>query len=193
MRAGTLAYIDTPAQGNRRPPGLIWVCDNGAFSDKFDETKWWRFLTANAYAAADCLFAVAPDVVGDHAATLARSLPWLPKIRALGYPAAFVLQDGASADTIPWDDFDALFIGGSTEYKLGAAAREIAAEAKRRGKWLHVGRVNSKRRFDYAGAAYELGGLGADSCDGTFLVYGPTVNLPKLLSWTHPDLFGGAA
>lgn len=45
------------------------------------------------------------------------------------------------------------------------------------------------KRFDYASAPYEMGGLGADSCDGTFLIYGPDVNLPRLLSWTHPDLF----
>lgn len=191
MEAGVIGYIDTPAQGNKRPPGVAWCADNGAFSDKFDEGKWWRFLEANTYAAADCLFAVAPDVVGDHDATLARSLPWLPKIRALGYPAAFVLQDGATAETIPWDDFDALFIGGSTDYKLSAAAREFATEAKVRGKWVHMGRVNSERRFRYARA------IGCDSADGTYLTFGPDVNLPKLLSWVRGndqlELFGGAA
>jgi hypothetical protein len=191
MQAGTLAYIDTPAQGNKRPPGLVWCADNGAFSDKFDETKWWKFLVDNAHATDDCLFAVAPDVVGDAAATLARSLPWLPKIRALGYPAAFVLQDGATADTIPWGEFDALFIGGSTEYKLSAGARTIAVEAKRRGKWLHMGRVNSEKRWRYADA------IGCDSVDGTFLTFGPDVNLPKLLAWTRNNdqgaLFGAAS
>lgn len=179
MRAGTIGYIDTPAQGNKRPDGVAWCADNGAFSDNFDEDQWWRFLVANAYAAADCLFAVAPDVVGDHSATLARSLPWLPKIRALGYPAAFVLQDGATADTVPWGDFDALFIGGTTEFKLSAEARALAAEAKRRGKWLHMGRVNSERRWRYAAA------IGCDSADGTYLTFGPDANLPKLLAWTR--------
>src|SRR5690242_10191187 len=106
MQAGDLGYIDTPAQGNKRPAGVTWCADNGAFSDKFDEGKWWRFLTANAYAAADCLFAVAPDVVGDAVATIERSLPWLPKIRALGYPAAFVAQDGQESLPVPWDEFD---------------------------------------------------------------------------------------
>lgn len=187
MQAGTIGYIDTPAQGNKRPVGVAWCADNGAFSDRFDEGKWWRFLEANAYAAAACLFAVAPDVVGDAVATYERSLPWLPKIRALGYPAAFVLQDGAADDLIPWDDFDCLFIGGSTDYKLSAEARAWVAEAKRRGKWVHMGRVNSERRFKYAAA------IGCDSADGTFLTFGPDTNLPKLLAWTRhneqPDLW----
>lgn len=188
MRNGQLDYIDTPAQGNTRPGDVLWCADNGAFSDRFDEDKWWRFLTANAHAAHTCAFAVAPDVVGDAQATLERSLPWLPKIRALGYPAAFVAQDGLENLPIPWDTFDCLFIGGTTAWKLGHHARHIAAEAKRRGKWLHMGRVNSEKRFRYARA------IGCDSVDGTYLTYGPDTNLPKLLAWLRGNnqhyLFG---
>lgn len=191
MQAGTLGYIDTPAQGNKRPEGVAWCADNGAFSDKFDERKWWKFLLANTHAAADCLFAVAPDVVGDAAATIERSTPWLLKIRALGYPAAFVAQDGQESLPVPWDDLDCLFVGGSTEWKLGPHARALVAEAKARGKWVHMGRVNSERRFEYARA------IGCDSADGTFLTFGPDVNLPKLLAWTRnnhqPSLFGNEA
>ena len=179
MERGVIGYIDTPAQGNKRPDGVAFCMDNGAFSDKFDEAKWWRFLTENAHAARDCLFAVAPDVVGDAAATIERSLPWLPKIRALGYPAAFVAQDGQEDLTVPWDEFDCLFIGGTTSWKLGPYARELVREAKARGKWVHMGRVNSERRWRYADA------IGCDSCDGTFLTFGPDVNLPRLLAWTR--------
>ena len=177
MQAETLGYIDTPAQGNRRPEGVKWCADNGAYSDKFDETKWWRFLVTNAYASKDCLFAVAPDVVGDAAATLERSLPWLPKIRSLGYPVAFVAQDGQEHLSVPWSDFDCLFIGGTTEWKLGPHARALVAEAKARDKWVHMGRVNSERRFEYARA------IGCDSADGTFLTFGPDKNLPRLKTW----------
>lgn len=189
MRRGDLGFIDTPAQGNKRPDDVVWCADNGAFSDRFDEAKWWKFLTDNAHRADSCVFAVAPDVVGDAVATLARSLPWLAKIRALGYPVAFVLQDGASDELIPWDEFDCLFIGGSTGYKLGADVREYVREAKARGKWVHMGRVNSERRWKYADA------IGVDSVDGTFLTFGPDVNLPKLLAWVRnndqPPLFPG--
>jgi hypothetical protein len=198
MKSGALGFIDTPAQGNRRPDDVSWVADNGAFSDKFDEDKWWKFLTDNAHRASSCLFAVAPDVVGDAEATIERSGPWLQRIRDLGYPVAFVAQDGLTCwrgelttdgfkTGISWDSFDCLFVGGSTDWKLGAHARQIVHEAKRRGKWVHMGRVNSERRWRYADA------IGVDSCDGTFLTFGPDVNLPKLLAWTRnndqPPLF----
>lgn len=69
------------------------------------------------------------------------------------------------------------FIGGSTAWKLGPHARRLVADAKRRGKWVHMGRVNSLKRFRYAAA------IGCDSCDGTYLRFGPDINLPKVLSW----------
>lgn len=200
MQAGTIGFIDTPAQGNKRPEGVIWCADNGCFSDKWDEAKWWKFLEDNAHDADSCLFAVAPDVVGDALATTIKSRPWLPKIRALGYPVAYVLQDGIETlrgrtvdggltFPVAWDSFDVLFIGGSTEFKLGKIARDIVAEAKSRGKWVHMGRVNSERRWMYADA------IGCDSVDGTYLTFGPDVNLPKVLGWTRNNdqavLFSG--
>ncbi|WP_202033169.1 hypothetical protein [Nocardioides sp. WS12] len=152
MLAGQIHYIDTPAQGNRRPPGVQWIADNGCYSDKFDEPKWWDFLTKNAHAAADCMFATAPDVVGDAAATLERSLPWLAKIRELGYPVAYVAQNGFAETDVPWDEFDVLFIGGDDAFKLGPDGRTAVREAKARGKWVHMGRVNSEKRWLYADA-----------------------------------------
>lgn len=177
MNAGVIGFIDTPRQCNPRPEGVKWCADNGCFGKGFDETHWWAWLEANAGAAVDCVFAVAPDVVGDAQATLDRSLPWLPRIRALGYPAAFVAQDGQESLPVPWDEFDVLFVGGSTEWKLGPHARAIVAEAKRRGVYVHMGRVNSLRRFRYAEA------IGCDSVDGTFLKFAPDTNLPRLQKW----------
>lgn len=180
MHAQTIGYIDTPAQGNKRPAGVTWCADNGCFGAGYPgDTKWLAWLGKHATDAATCIFATAPDVVGDAAATLARSAPWLPKIRELGYPAALVAQDGLEDLDIPWDSFDVLFIGGSTEWKLGAAARELVRDAKSRGKWVHMGRVNSQRRYRYATA------IGCDSSDGTFLVFGPDKNLTRLRGWIH--------
>lgn len=178
MATGVLGFIDTPRQGNRRPAGVIWCADNGCFGKGFTEGHWWAWLKKNAHDAGSCLFATAPDVVGDAAATLERSLPWLPKIRDLGYRAAFVLQDGQDKLPIPWDECDAVFIGGTNEWKLGPEVRHIAKEARARGKWLHCGRVNSRKRFMYS---HDI--LGCDSVDGTYLTFGPSVNLPKLLGW----------
>ena len=91
---------------------------------------------------------------------------------------------------MPWDDFDVLFLGGDTAWKLGPAARQLAAEARQRGKGVHMGRVNSLKRYRYADA------IGCTSADGTFLRFGPDIRLPELLSWARNvrdqvTLFGG--
>lgn len=174
-----LGFILTPNMGNA--PDLsaqVWGADNGCFSkpETFSLDRYLGWLAARP--AGTCLFATAPDVVGDAIATLNRSLPVFPKIRALGYQAALVAQDGLeNVRIIPWHAFDVLFIGGSTEWKLGAACAAIVREAKARGKWVHMGRVNSFKRLAYAQA------IGCDSADGTFVAFGPDRNVPQLVSW----------
>lgn len=180
MSAGLLACMTSPAQGNQIPPGSLWAADNGKFGKGWPGARrWYEWLTAKAAGRADdCLFAVAPDTPFDAVSTLAESRPWLPKIRALGLPAAFAAQDGCEHDLLPdWDEFDVLFIAGSTEWKTGPAAEALAKEAKSRGKGVHMGRVNSRRRLDIAEW------FGCDSADGTYLAYGPDKNLPRLLGW----------
>lgn len=177
MKSGLLSVIETPRQGNRPVEGATWCADNGCFSDKWDEVSWWAYLVKNAHRAASCVFAVAPDVVGDAEATLAKSVPWMPMIRELGYPVAFVGQNGQERLPVPWDELDVLFIGGDDEWKLGPHARALVSEAKRRGKWVHMGRVNSLKRMQYAEW------IGCDSADGTFIARGPDVNLPKMLRY----------
>lgn len=195
MSSGLINMIATPKQGNALPPGVTWCADNGAFGKGFPGDDAW-FAWLQTYAPEErsrCMFAVAPDVVGDAAATHERSMPWLAKIRALGYPAAYVAQNGLEDLEVPWDEFDVLFIGGDTEWKLGPHARALIAEAKRRGKWVHMGRVNSQRRMQYADA------IGCDSADGTYIAFGPDLNLPNVLSWLRATNdqgaldFGGAA
>lgn len=178
MMRGEIGMLATPNEGRAPLPGVTWAADNGCFSKNYvGDERWFGWLTEHAGHADRCLFATAPDVVGDAAATLARSAPWLPRIRQLGYPAALVAQDGLEALAVPWDDFDVLFIGGSTEWKLGPAARAIVAEAGRRGKPVHMGRVNSARRYRYAAL------LGCASADGTFLAFGPDRNLARMAAW----------
>lgn len=190
MVDGVLACIETPAQGrNQVPAGAKWCADNGRGPGKDGkpgkgwrgEDYWWDWLVAHP-GKDDCLFAVAPDVVGDAQATLDWSATWLPRIRELGIPAALAAQDGLEHLDVPWDSFDVLFIGGSTEWKMSRAAIELAEQARRHGKQVHAGRVNSGKRFSYASAPYPFG-LGADTADGTYLAHGPDVNLPKLLRW----------
>lgn len=178
MEDGALGFIDTPLQRNKRPDHVIWCADNGCFNDAtFSESRWITWLHDNAEHASTCWFATAPDVLGDAESTLYRSLPWLPRIHALGYPAAYVAQDGQETVPLPWHLFDVLFIGGTTNFKLGTVARRLVAEAKQQGKRVHMGRVNSLRRYRYAES------IGCDSADGTILKHGPAKNLIRILGW----------
>jgi hypothetical protein len=185
MTAGHLACIATPAQGNRIPDGALVCLDNGVYGKGYPgDDEWLAWVTRHQPIAGRVLFVVAPDVVGDAPATYERSAPWLLVIRGLGFRAAYVAQDGQQHFDPPWDQFDCLFVGGTTAWKMGPHVPPLVAEAKARGKWVHAGRVNSARRF----AHFEL--MGCDSADGTFVAFGPDVNLPKVLDWTF-SLFGG--
>ena len=86
MATGVLGYISTPNSSStkQRVKGAKWCADNGCFSKNFNEDRWWKWLQAQTPWLDSCLFATAPDVVGDAAATLALGEIWLPKIRSLG-------------------------------------------------------------------------------------------------------------
>lgn len=167
----------------------FWAADNACFNhpERFVTEEYLAWLGNFPLPQRKaCLFATAPDVlntlpdgtkVGDAAATLRRSLPVLPAIRELGFKAALVAQDGLEDLFVPWLLFDVLFIGGSTEWKLSDHARDLSREAIRRGKTVHMGRVNSYKRLKIADS------FGCDTADGTFLKFGPTENLGRLLSW----------
>lgn len=178
MAAGAIGMMATPAERRSPAAAAYWAADNGCFGKGYPgDDAYLAWLDKHAEHAGRCLFATAPDVVGDAVATLARSTPFLPEIRRRGYPAALVAQDGLEGLQVPWDAFDVLFIGGSTAWKLGGAARRLAAEAKRRGKAVHMGRVNSGHRYAYASL------IGCDSADGTFLAFAPDQNLARLQRW----------
>jgi hypothetical protein len=191
MSAGLIGCMTTPAQGNVIPDGAVYACDNGKFGKGWPgEQRWFEWLcnTVDRYGPDRCLWAVAPDVPFDAAGTLAESLPWLAKIRELGIPAAFAAQDGCDQLGVPWDAFDVLFIAGSTEWKIGPVAERLSREAKTRGKQVHMGRVNSRLRLGIAEW------FGCESCDGTYLAFGPVKNLARLTGWldeidTTPSLF----
>ena len=138
--------------------GIPWAADNDCFQG-LDEPAFRKMLERIA-GLPGCLFVTAPDVVGDHAETLKRWAAWAPIIRAHNLPAAFVLQDGCPAGSVP-QDAGAVFVGGTTDYKLGPDAAASVRTAKRRGLWAHMGRVNSERRMRYAAS------IGCDSVDGT--------------------------
>jgi len=156
-----------------------WGADNGRFAapERFVLDEYLAWLAARAHAAPTCLFATAPDVVGDAVATWDMSALVLESIRAIGLPAALVAQDGMESMNVEWDAFDVLFIGGTTAWKLSHHAKVLTRQAKAYGKWVHMGRVNSLLRLQTAAM------WGCDSADGTFLAFGPDKNIPRLLGW----------
>lgn len=137
-----------------------WAADNGCFLPGYNPNRILSMLK-RYQSIPKCLWIVVPDVVGDAAATLQLFEAWIGTYRRYGYSTAFVAQNGIEQYRIPWDSFDCLFIGGDDEFKYSAVIREIASEAKRRGKWLHNGRVNTPERILYSRS------IGCDSFDGT--------------------------
>ena len=169
-----LSYNGAGYRKKKRPR---WAADNGCFTQpqKYSDQGYLKWL--DKFDRSGCFFATAPDVVGDADETLKRSKPMLPKIKELGYRTAFVAQDGATVDKMPWRDFDCLFVGGTNKFKLCQAAAECMREAKQRGKSVHMGRVNSYKRIRLAKF------LGADSVDGTYITFGPKKNCRNVLGW----------
>jgi len=175
-----IGLILTRRMGNTPDLSRIpWAADNGCFAQgaAFDLGAFLVWLGARAQYRDSCLFAVAPDVLGNAEATWERSRPVLPQLMALGFKAALVAQDGIERHWVDWAAFDALFVGGTTRWKLSHHARETVAAAKAQGKLVHMGRVNSERRLRTAAM------WGCDSADGTFLRSAPDINFPKMIGW----------
>jgi len=164
--------MSSPNIGNTTD-GWTWAADNGCFASQWDAGKWQAWLQRTSGA----LFAVVPDVVGDAAATRQLWDTWAGAVVDAGHRPAYVLQDGQESVEPPWGEMSAVFVGGSTRYKLSQHARRMVANAKERGLWAHMGRVNSFNRLELADS------WGCDSADGTFLAFSPDTNTPRLLSW----------
>lgn len=141
-----------------REPGRPWAIDNGAFA-RFEEKSFWSLLKREEERKEDCLFVTAPDVVSSARRTLEVFGHYAPKLA--GWKIALALQDGQEHLPIPWESIAAIFVGGSTSWKLSDHAMHCVKAAKALGKWVHVGRVNDPARFEY----FEE--MGADSIDGT--------------------------
>jgi hypothetical protein len=158
-REHNLGVLSSPRRFYTNVEGWQWAADNDAYS-KWDAGRYRTMLDA-LKGVPGCLFVTAPDVVGDAAWTLRRLYAWLDSRLLDGFPVALVSQDELRSEQVPWDDLAAFFIGGSDEWKMGDQNRRLVAEAKERGLWVHMGRVNGHQRIRYAKA------IGCDSFDGT--------------------------
>ena len=158
---GEVGQLLTPlTRYNLQNDALPWAIDNGAFSH-FNEKAFLSLLKRELHHKQDCLFVTCPDVVSSARRTLEVFDFWRPRLD--GWRVALAIQDGQENLPIPWDRINAVFIGGSTTFKIGSFATQIIKTAQIFKKWVHVGRVNDGARFLH----FEK--LGVDSIDGTGL------------------------
>jgi hypothetical protein len=137
-----------------------FAMDNGAFS-RFEPSGFIKMLEKHEPRRHLCRFVAVPDVVACARRTMECFNHWRNKLH--NWPLAYVCQDGQENIDIPWEHCAAVFIGGSTEWKMSKHAAAVVKASKVIGKWCHVGRINTPGRLEY------FEDLGADSCDGTGL------------------------
>lgn len=178
LRTGRLGFLQTPRTQYSLEGVAVWAMDNGCYANTYPgDDAYLRELERLGAHRERCLFVAAPDVVADAPATLQKFPPMAARIRDAGWPVALVGQDGMEKMDVPWDLVDWLFVGGSTEWKMGGGAARLIEAAHAHGKRVHVGRVNSGKRFKH------FARLGADTADGTYIGFGPKINAPKVLRW----------
>jgi hypothetical protein len=176
-----VAQLLTPLTRFARKSATFAI-DNGAFAG-FDPKKFLSLLAREEEARQGCLFVAVPDVVANARRTLELFETWRYKLQH--WPLALVMQDGQEDLEIPWSAVAAIFIGGSTAWKMSKAAADCvrAAKALPDSKWVHAGRVNTPGRFEYFEA------LGADSIDGTGLSRYSHMRAAILDAYENPGLF----
>jgi len=167
--------------------------DNGMFSEAGRENFDWdiykkmiKFAMAQVKVGVlDSLqFFAIPDQPFDWKATLTKYHAHkkdVDKLRQIGAPAALCVQDGADVGNIPWDGIDAIFIGGSTDWKTGDEVREIVKAARKRNMPVHMGRVNTLQRMNKASI------MRVGTVDGTTLKYKLTEVIFKIIK-EHPRM-----
>ena len=143
--------------------GGDWGLDNGCFTE-FREAKWLSMIKEARGVDVKPKFVVMPDVVG----SARRTLELFDMFRdvAIGLSLGLVLQDGIGSFAIPWDIVDAVFVGGSDEFKVSNEAKSACRTAKILGKWVHVGRVNTLARVkDWIDLCDSIDGSGISRYD----------------------------
>lgn len=165
-----------------RTEGFPYALDNGAWTafqqgTPFDEGAFLGLLDALGDGAD---WIVLPDIVAGGLASLDYSLSWLDRVPG---HRLLAVQDGMTAADVRslLGPAVGLFVGGSTEWKL-STMRQWGALAREVGCYMHVGRVNTRRRIALCAEA------GADSFDGTSATRF-AVNIPKLTAATNQSTF----
>ncbi len=149
------------ATGVWRTEGFPYALDNGAWTAHNSGTPWDvdKFLGVVDLLGDGADWIVAPDIVAGGAASLERTLLWLPRLPGRRMIA---VQDGMIPEQIgPYlSPSVGIFVGGTTEWKE-QSLQAWGQLARVTGCLFHVGRVNTARRIRLCGLA------GANSFDGS--------------------------
>lgn len=141
--------------------GGVVAMDNFAFSN-FEEVRYYYTAKRLKREGVNVRWVAVPDVVGDCNTTEVLWHYHSAQIAKLGLVPALVLQDGITPADVRRLRPKAVFIGGTTRFKLSPDIRELVRASRSAGaEWVHMGRVSSEKRFRFA---Y---GLGCDSVDGS--------------------------
>ena len=139
--------------------GCTWAADNQAFMQGFNPDVFFPWLEKMQPYRDTCLFVACPDVMGDCVETHKLWEHWQPQFG--DWPLAYVGQDGET--NIP-SSASALFVGGTTEWKMSEAAASLIRLATRRELHVHIGRVNWGKRYRHF---RQMQGSEHFTCDGT--------------------------
>lgn len=179
IRQKIIGFLVTPSHSMKAYHFLLehcsWGIDNECYLQQanFSFPNFLRSLEKmEHYAQKNLKFVVCPDVVGNHHATARQWEKYSGVLKKMGYPLAYVGQDGLTA--LPDEDFDCFFIGGTNQFKTNPHTLQLCQEARLKGKWVHVGRVNTLSRLRYFSSV-------ANSVDGTSWAIAPAKNLPPFL------------
>ena len=162
-------------------PYIIGV-DNGCFTA--DSLDAWnlaeqRFIDLTyRLNPRNVAFVASPDRVADAEMTLELFHGWRSHFCHLGLRTALVLQDGMTEQDVPWSALEAVFVGGTDQYKFSPDSYRICQRAKQLEKWVHFGRVNSKRKRALADDFH------ADSVDGLQWSFYTQKYLAQGVEWT---------
>ena len=156
--------------------GMPWGADLGcldgpSFVKKMDFNKSVELLESLIPYKNNCLFVAGFDVVYSAKDTLDAYAEFKHYFK--GWPIAYVAQNGSESLPIP-ETAAAVFIGGlkttdmvngkQAEWKESAAAVSIIKRAQASGLHVHIGRVNTMRRYRIFRV---LEGSDKFTCDGT--------------------------
>lgn len=176
----------------RVPKRGRWAFDNGAWGDflhgeHFDDDQFLHVLNRISKLPDARIpdWCVVPDQIMSRR-SLDYSLTWKAWLKGVDRRLKWYLalqDDMASADVnhaLCLEEFDGLFIGGSTPWKLETSAAWVQF-GHDRGMPVHIARINGPRRLQWAID------IDADSVDGTGWVHAGAKWLPWLVETPSPQ------